>query len=191
MADIRDNTTSVEVYRSLDAAPETWDDARFWLIGELRRIQSGFFSVDEVISNIGSEAPDSPSEGVQGPAGPPGTQGPQGPEGPQGPAGADGVVGDLIKDNQTSLSTTWSSQKIDGLFNALPNPFPEAPKDGQTYGRNNGSWTPIVGVGGSQVEWIDGGVMTIHQTNYNVIEGGNAATEPADITFVEGQMRIL
>jgi len=30
---VRDNTTTVEVYMSLDAAPETWDDARFWLIG--------------------------------------------------------------------------------------------------------------------------------------------------------------
>lgn len=117
------NTTEVEIYRSLDAAPETWDDARFWLIGELRRIQSGFYSVDEVLSNLGSTAPDSPSEGVQGPAGPAGTQGPQGPEGPQGPAGADGadgVVGDLIKDSQTGLTTTWSSQKISGLFASLP-----------------------------------------------------------------------
>ncbi len=121
MAEIRDNATRVEVYRSLDAAPETWDDARFWLIGELRRIQTGFYSVDEVIAELDTavEAPNSPSEGVQGPIGPIGPAGPEGPTGPQGASGADGVVGDLIDDNSTGLTTTWSSQKINQLFQTI------------------------------------------------------------------------
>jgi len=186
------DTTKVEVYRSLDAAPESWDDARYWLIGELRRIQTGFFSVDEALTDldIAPEAPESPSEGVQGPIGPIGPIGPEGPEGPQGPSGADGVVGDLIKDNRTALDTTWSSQKIDSIISTLSG-LPEAPKDGQTYGRSSGSWVPINLQAGESYNWIDGGVMTIHQTNLNVIDGGDAATEPANVTFVEGQMRII
>lgn len=142
---VRDNTTTVEVYRSLDAAPETWDDARFWLIGELRRIQSGFFSVDEVISNIEAgeapEAPESPSQGAPGPQGPQGPVGPIGPEGPQGPSGD---VGDLIKDQRIALDTTWSSQKINGLLEEIPDPFPEAPIDGNQYARRDRDWDQVI-----------------------------------------------
>lgn len=114
---IREGVTSVEVYRSNDAAPENWSDAKFWLINELRRIQSGFFSVDEVLSTLdlsgGSESGSTGS--VPGPVGPQGPQGPEGPQGPtgaQGPAGADGDAGDLIADYKTALDFTWSSQKI-------------------------------------------------------------------------------
>lgn len=112
---IREGTTSVEVYRSLDAAPENWDDARFWLINELRRIQSGFFSVDEVLSSLDIDSEEEPVAGEPGPTGPAGPQGPQGPKGDQGEPGEpgqDGSSGDLIKDGITSLSFTWSSQKI-------------------------------------------------------------------------------
>lgn len=112
---LRDGTTSIEVYRSLDAAPENWDDARYWLINELRRIQSGFFSVDEVLSSLDIDSDQEAAEGEPGPAGPAGPQGPkgeQGEPGEPGPAGQDGSAGDLIKDGITSLSFTWSSQKI-------------------------------------------------------------------------------
>ena len=115
---IRKGNTSIQVYRSLDAAPEDWDAARFWLINELRRIQTGFFSVDEVIAKLQTDGDDTPDQGPQGPAGPAGPQGAQGPQGdvgpqgPQGPKGADGDAGDLIHDNKTSRNYTWSSQKI-------------------------------------------------------------------------------
>lgn len=108
----RDGTTSIEVYRSLDAAPENWDDARYWLINELRRIQTGFFSVDEAIATLDGDDDDGGTEGPAGPAGPEGPQGPPGPAGADGADGADGDAGDLIKDSVTSLSFTWSSQKI-------------------------------------------------------------------------------
>lgn len=140
------DTTKVEVYRSLDAAPESWEDARFWLIGELRRIQTGFFSVDEALTDldIAPEAPESPSEGVQGPIGPIGPIGPEGPEGPQGPSGADGDVGELIKDQSIGLNTTWSSQKIDGLLDTIPDRFPEAPIDGNQYARSDKDWEQVI-----------------------------------------------
>ena len=137
----RNGTTDIEVYRSLDAAPDNWDDARFWLINELRRIQTGFFSVDEVINNLSVDG-DEPVEGPPGPAGPQGPQGPEGPEGPQGPAGADGNAGDLIKDNITSLSKTWSSQKIrqeldlvgiGGDTNIAVGPTPPSPVTGALW----------------------------------------------------------
>ena len=112
---IRDGTTSIEVYRSLDAAPENWDDARFWLINELRRIQSGFFSVDEVLSSLDIDSEQDSSAGEPGPAGPQGPQGDKGDPGEKGDPGVDGQdgsAGDIIKDGITSLSFAWSSQKI-------------------------------------------------------------------------------
>ena len=51
---LRTNNSTIEAYRSSDAAPDNWEDAKFWLINELRRIQNGFFSVDDVIANIGN-----------------------------------------------------------------------------------------------------------------------------------------
>lgn len=117
---IRRGNTSIEVYRSLDAAPEDWDAARFWLINELRRIQTGFFSVDEVLARLDADKGDGTTDStVEGPVGPQGPAGPAGPQGPQGPAGADGNVGDLIADYQTALGTTWSSNKIQQELDSL------------------------------------------------------------------------
>ena len=115
---LRNNNPSIEVYRSLDAAPDNWDDAKFWLINELRRIQSGFYSVDEVVAQIqngsgGSESGSTGSTpGPVGPQGPEGPQGPQGDTGPQGPIGPAGDVGEVFKDYAISSSKGWTSQKI-------------------------------------------------------------------------------
>jgi hypothetical protein len=132
---IRENNAAIEVYRSSDAAPDNWEDAKFWLVNELRRIQNGFFSVDDVINSIGNLDGDVGDNIIQnitnqiegdtnfinqiisnpeviGPAGPEGPEGPEGPQGPQGPAGADGNAGDLIADYKTALDFTWSSEKI-------------------------------------------------------------------------------
>ena len=56
--------------------------------------------------------------GEQGPQGPPGQSlvGPPGPEGPEGPAGEDGLSGGT---------------------------FPDAPSDGQVYGRKDAAWEPV------------------------------------------------
>lgn len=113
---LRENNPSIEVYRSLDAAPADWEDAKFWLTNELRRIQSGFYSVDEVIAQIqnGSGGSGSGSTGSTpgpvGPQGPVGPEGPQGDTGPQGPAGKDGT--EIIADYKTAIDFTWSSAKI-------------------------------------------------------------------------------
>lgn len=119
---IRNGATTIEVYRSNDAAPANWDDAKFWLINELRRIQTGFFSVDEVLAQLqtsdsgdgnisGSVGPQGP-QGPQGPAGPPGQAGATGPAGKNGTDGKDGDAGDLIADYKTAIDFTWSSDKI-------------------------------------------------------------------------------
>ena len=193
MADVRDNTTRVEVYRSLDAAPESWDDARYWLIGELRRIQTGFFSVDEVIAELDTavEAPESPSEGVQGPIGPIGPAGPEGPTGPQGASGADGAdgnVGDLIKDNTIGLTYTWSSQKIASeIANTGVGGIGEAPQDGTPYSRQDASWIPA----SAALEpdyWLSGGIAI--SNNLDLMEGGDAFSTPAEITFDSGLLTI-
>ena len=188
---VRDNTTTVEVYRSLDAAPETWDDARFWLIGELRRIQSGFFSVDEVITGLETTEG---GEGVPGPTGPAGTQGPQGPAGavgPQGPAGADGTdgnVGELIKDNTVGLTYTWSSQKIASeIANTSVGGIGEAPQDGTPYSRQDASWVSSA----SALEpdyWLSGGIAI--SSGLDLMEGGSASSTPAELSFNSGLLTI-
>ena len=115
---LRNNNPAIEVYRSLDAAPDNWDDAKFWLINELRRIQSGFYSVDEVVAQIqngsgGSESGSTGSTpGPVGPQGPVGPAGPQGDTGPQGPIGPAGDVGQVFKDYAISSSKGWTSQRI-------------------------------------------------------------------------------
>lgn len=120
---LRTGNSTIEAYRSSDAAPDNWEDAKFWLINELRRIQNGFYSVDDVIANLSVdnisdetrdtiiqnitniiETPEGP--GAQGPAGPPGA------DGADGADGQDGDAGDLIADWKTALDFTWSSQKI-------------------------------------------------------------------------------
>jgi hypothetical protein len=124
---LRTNNTTVEVYRSSDAAPENWEDAKFWLINELRRIQNGFFSVDEIIAQLDTEVGDvEKAEGPTGPQGPQGATGAQGPEGPAGPPGPPGSSsgGDtepLIADWKTALDFTWSSQKISEYISEITN----------------------------------------------------------------------
>lgn len=178
---IREGVTSVEVYRSNDAAPENWSDAKFWLINELRRIQSGFFSVDEVLSTLdlsgGSGSGSTGSEqGPVGPQGPQGPAGPEGPTGPQGPAGADGDAGDLIKDYRTALDSTWSSQKIRTELNNTTSGIQEAPRDGTPYSRQDATWVPAALV---ITYWLDGGIAI--SNSLDIIDGGSAASTPAVI----------
>lgn len=136
---LRTNNSTIEAYRASDAAPDEWVDAKFWLVNELRRIQNGFFSVDDVIAQIGdgtgevgdtiiqnvtsniiqdgaslAEILNSPQFNaiINNIETTPGPEGPQGPEGAQGPAGQDGNAGDLIADYKTALDFTWSSEKI-------------------------------------------------------------------------------
>lgn len=202
---IREGVTSVEVYRSNDAAPENWSDAKFWLINELRRIQSGFFSVDEVLSTLdlsgGSGSGSTGSE--QGPVGPQGPQGPEGPQGltgPQGPAGADGDAGDLIADYKTALDFTWSSQKIaqelanvgvggDSSITIGPTP-PPAPSAGdlwfdntytlELYVWDGDTWVSTTGAGGSQV-YVQDNTPTISTSPFLWIQTG-LGTDGEDFT---------
>lgn len=111
---LRENNTSIEVYRSSDAAPDNWEDAKFWLINELRRIQNGFYSVDEVLAEVDSNASGGSESGPQGPQGPQGPKGADGAQGPQGPAGppSEGTHTSEIADYKIALDFTWSSQKI-------------------------------------------------------------------------------
>lgn len=187
---IRRGNTSIQVYRSLDAAPEDWDAARFWLINELRRIQTGFFSVDEVLARLDAGKDDGPTDGTTsttpGPVGPQGPAGPAGPEGPQGPAGADGNAGDLIADYQTALHTTWSSQKIASeIASTSVGGIGEAPQDGTPYSRQDASWIPAA------IEpdyWLSGGIAI--SNSLDLMEGGNASSTPAEITFNSGLLTI-
>lgn len=59
--------------------------------------------------------------GETGPAGPKGATGAKGATGPQGPAGRDATAENLINDNSTSTSKTYSSTKINQLNTSLNN----------------------------------------------------------------------
>jgi len=206
---LRQNNSSIEVYRSSDAAPDNWEDAKFWLVNELRRIQNGFFSVDDVVAGLGSgegEVGDTIIQNItssivkdgatieeiinnpvfqsliNGIQTTPGPEGPEGPEGPQGPAGADGDAGDLIADYKIALDYTWSSEKIAEEIGAG---LEEAPQDGTPYNRQNATWVPAVARADYFVDGgFAGGAVTAHW------EGGAADSDPADVTVIGGSLMI-
>ena len=194
-------STAVEVYKSLDAAPEDWDSARYWLINELRRIQNGFFSVDEVISQIESnkETPEPGEQGAQGPQGPQGPQGDPGEPGNQGPPGQDINASDILNDSITSLSFGWSSQKIqatiaDALFDvgvggdnsiSIGGSSPAFPDTGdlwfdntytlELYLWNGSAWISTTGSSSSAGDqFLDGGSAATVYTTDQAVDGGGA-----------------
>ena len=197
---LRTGNSTIEAYRSSDAAPDNWEDAKFWLINELRRIQNGFFSVDDVVSQIGSgegevgdtiiqnitsnivndgatiqEIIDSPQfqEIINNIETTPGPEGPEGPTGPQGPAGQDGNAGDLIADYRTAIDTTWSSEKIAEEIGT--GGLEEAPRDGTPYHRQDASWVSAAIV----TYWLEGGIAI--SNSLDIMDGGDAASTPAVI----------
>jgi len=111
--------TSIEVYRANIANPETLEPLRFWIQNELVKIQSGFVSADEVITNLAAlidelvESGGLQGEpGEKGATGSTGTSGSDGVDGTDGQDGQDATAADLIDDNRILHSKTWSSQMI-------------------------------------------------------------------------------
>ena len=178
----RDGISSIEVYRASDAAPSEWVDAKFWLTNELRRIQSGFFSVDEFLETLqGLQTTDDDDDDdcncPPGPKGDKGDPGDPGPRGRRGPPGQDGDPGDLIKDFRTAIDSTWSSSKIAAEIEAseqrvFVGPNPPVPELGILWFENvvtaelflwNGTnWISVTGAGegasgggGSSPQWSD------------------------------------
>lgn len=115
---LRGNNPTIAAYKAGDAAPEEYDDFRFFINEELRRIQVAFTSVeqflaDEIIAGDDTTEAEAGPPGPPGPQGSPGNVGPQGergPAGPRGPAGED--VGAPINDNVVTRSRVWSSARI-------------------------------------------------------------------------------
>ena len=210
---LRTGNSTIEAYRSSDAAPDNWEDAKFWLINELRRIQNGFFSVDDVVSQIGSgegevgdtiiqnitsnivndgatiqEIIDSPQfqDIINNIEGTPGPEGPEGPQGPKGPSGADGNAGDLIADFKTALDFTWSSKKIAEEL-AQAGKIEEAPVDGTPYSRQDATWVPAADL----VEinyWLSGGLAI--SNSLDIMDGGDANSTPANLTVESGLLTV-
>jgi len=213
---LRTNNSTIEAYRASDAAPDDWEDAKFWLVNELRRIQNGFFSVDDVVSQIGSgtgEVGDTiiqnitsnivqdgatVEEIINSPTfqalinsieGTPGPEGPTGPQGPQGPAGADGDAGDLIADWKTALDFTWSSEKIS---NELAN-FTTG--GGSGIGEAPQDGTPYSRQDATWVPaqalvdyWISGGLAI--SNSLDLMDGGDASSTPANLTVESGLLTV-
>jgi hypothetical protein len=85
----RDNSSAIELYRAGYAVPNDVEGIRFWVQGELDRIQSGFSSADEVITILASaiqavitatdsETGESALKGEKGDKGDPGQDGQDG-----------------------------------------------------------------------------------------------------------------
>ena len=85
-------------------------------------------------------------QGIQGEQGIQGPQGEQGVEGPEGPQGIQGPQGETGAD-----STVPGPEGPQGPQGEPGADFPDAPSDGETYGRQDGEW---VVVGGGQCDGI-------------------------------------
>jgi hypothetical protein len=86
------------------------------------------------------------SVGEVGPPGPPGPQGPMGGAGPQGIPGTQGPVGPQGPQGAASTVPGPQGPKGDqGIQGPVgpTGPVPEAPTDGQIYGRKSSAWTPV------------------------------------------------
>lgn len=79
MVDKTKQASLIEVYRADFATPENFESMRFWIKGELDRIQSGFFSTDEKLKELVDQIGDSSGQEC--------VECPQGDTGPKGDAG--------------------------------------------------------------------------------------------------------
>ena len=89
--------------------------------------------------------------GAAGPAGPAGADstvpGPQGPQGNPGPQGSTGPTGNTGATGSQGVPGATGPQGIQGP-QGPPGPVPEAPTDGQLYGRESGGWVVVPTGGG-------------------------------------------
>jgi hypothetical protein len=94
---------------------------------------------------------------ASGQSGPQGPAGPAGPTGLTGPAGANGANG-VDGSPDTAAQVLTKIKTVDGAGSGLDADLldghdtayfaPEAPSDGNTYGRLNGTWTEVPGIAG-------------------------------------------
>lgn len=136
---------------------------------------------------------------VPGPQGPQGIQGPVGPSGPQGPVGPQGPTGAgvWVSDTPPALALVddlWWDSTGTGLYvryndgNSTQwvvaenqNTVPEAPRDGATYGRMNGTWAGVLPASSGPFLPLSGGAVTgpttvaalLSTTSSNIIMAGD------------------
>ena len=111
-----------------------------------------------VDSSPGEPGPIGPAgpQGIQGPPGTPGTPGaaggtgPTGPQGPQGNTGATGATGPQGPQGNPGPTGSTGPQGPAGATGPQgpAGPVPEAPTDGQAYGRKSAAWTPVLPLSG-------------------------------------------
>lgn len=101
------------------------------------------------VGPVGAVGPAGPQGDPGDPGGPVGPEGPPGPEGPTGPAGADSTV--------PGPPGPIGPQGV-------PGEVPEAPLDGQQYGRQSGAWTVVNAVPG-------GAAPQLQYNNFGVFGG--------------------
>jgi hypothetical protein len=112
-----DKSTLIEIYRANLSDPNDLPEFQFWVENELVKIQSSFFSTEDVLRRFElwlQELEKEPGpKGKDGEDGEDGIDGVDGEDGIDGADGKDGSVDDLIDDTRTSTDTTWSSFKIE------------------------------------------------------------------------------
>ena len=132
----------------------------------------------------GAQGPAGPAgaTGAQGPAGEPGATGAQGPAGPagatgaQGPAGPAGAVG--AQGPAGPAGATGAQGPIGPQGPAGP-AFADAPNDGRTYARRNGSWIEIDPSSG--LPSLQAAILADAPTLYYKLDEGPATTGFDDI----------
>ena len=104
--------------------------------------------VPGAIGPEGPEGPAGPASTEPGPPGPPGADGADGLPGAQGPPGADSTVpGPQGPAGATGAQGPQGNPGATGPTGPA-GPVPEAPIDGQQYGRKDAAWTVVTGGGG-------------------------------------------
>jgi hypothetical protein len=116
---VRSGATTIEVYNHKPATPSNLEEAVKWATDNFRRIQEMGYDIEQVIADVSESLQNGAggdcgcTDGRDGERGPRGVQGEQGPVGPAGPAA---TADDLINDNRPLTQKTYSSQKIESLF---------------------------------------------------------------------------
>jgi len=152
--------------------------------------------LDEVIKVTGAQRPDRviPTQfgvtvGIQGPQGiqgPPGSQGPKGDAGPMGQTGAQGIPGaDSTVPGPKGDKGDKGDQGVQGVAGGT---FPDAPADGNIYGRKDSFWAVVAGTAAIAIDNTPAGNISATNVQAAINELDNEKVAKAGDTMTGALM---